>query len=70
MKIGMIRTIANILIIRFGFDYVFKSFETDEALTCIIGLLLMVFFLFGINNTKPQKKKSKKDKTIIRVHEL
>lgn len=70
MKIGMIRTIANILIISFGFDYVFKSFETDEALTGIIGLLLMVFFLFGINNTKPQKKKSKKDKTIIRVHEL
>ena len=70
MKIGMIRTIANILIIRFGFDYVFKSFETDEALTGIIGLLLMVFFLFGINNNKPQKKKSKKDKTIIRVHEL
>jgi hypothetical protein len=68
MKTGILRTIANILIIRFGFDYVFKSFETNEALIGIMGLLLMMFFLFGINNTKHKKPKNKK--TVIRVHEL
>jgi hypothetical protein len=68
MKTGILRTIANILIIRFGFDYVFKSFETNEALIGIMGLLLMIFFLFGINNTKHKKQKNKK--TVIRVHEL
>ena len=68
MKTGILRTIANILIIRFGFDYVFKSFETNEALIGIMGLLLMIFFLFGINNTKQKTQKNKK--TLIRVHEL
>lgn len=68
MKTGILRTIANILIIRFGFDYIFKSFETNEALIGIMGLLLMMFFLFGINNTKQKKQKNKK--TVIRVHEL
>lgn len=68
MFIGTLRTLANVLLIKLGFDCAYKLFNANEIAQSFMWVFFILYFLMlinGDNNTlKVRKKKKKVNKSV------